>query len=351
MVRRNAMKLGLLALALSACNEPGFGQLGAACPNDRNCVAPLKCIEGTCQMAPEVPDAGEIADTGTPPDTGMPPDTGVVDTGMPDTGVPEYEDQFASGPLSVTPDGMTLGYAALTGRAGMIRETTGYTSVLIFASGLNPNADYGAHVHAKACADEGGGPHYKIDTAIMDVVQTNEIWPAVTSGPDGEGVGYLRVDHYAREDALSVVIHQTGGLERIACADLTPDAEATATGTFFLLPAGMGSGISGTARLRRHSGGTVATVELMGTFTSTSPYPVHVHSKRCDDEMGGPHYKIDPEVMGAVEANEIWPDAIANGNVARGSATTRHIARYDAWSMVVHDPVSGDRWLCADLKW
>jgi hypothetical protein len=347
MLRRNATKSAWLAvLALAACNEPDFGTLGASCPDDRNCISPLKCIGGICQMGPDVPDAGaEVPDSGTP-DTGQ-----VPDAGTPDTGVPEYADKFSSGPLAVTPDGTTLGYTALTGRAGMIHEDTGYTSVLVFASGLMPNADYGAHVHAMPCEMEGGGPHYKIDTNVMDVLQSNEIWPALTTDVDGNGVGYIRVDHYARSDAASVVIHQTGGMERIACANLSPDAEATSTGSFYEVAVGSGRGITGTASLRRHPGGTEAIVELSGTFTSTSPYPVHVHARRCDQDAGGGHYKIDPSVMGAVEANELWPNALPMGMMAMGRAETNHIARYDAWSMVVHDPETGNKMLCADLKW
>jgi hypothetical protein len=344
MLRGNTIKLGLLALTLTACNDPPFGTLGASCPDDRNCFAPLKCIEGICQEAAEVPDAGEVVDTGVV-------DTGVVDTGVPDTGVPEVQDYFASGTFAVTPDGTTLGYNMLTGRAGMIREATGYTSVLVHAKGLTPNSDYGAHVHAKACNDEAGGPHYKIDINVVDVVPENELWPAITTNNLGEGAGSLRVNHLAREDALSVVIHQTGGLERIACADLTPGADATAIGNLFILFGGVGMGLTGSARLRRFAGGTIASVEIMGTTTSTSPYPVHVHAAPCAEGEGGPHYKIDPNVMGVVPENEIWPNATFNMNVARGSAMTDHIARHDAWSIVVHDPDTNARIMCGDLKW
>src|SRR5262245_34945205 len=161
---------GLWALALG-CSEPAPGTLGASCPNDNNCIAPLKCINLTCQMPEEVPDGGV-----TPPDAGT-PDTGVVIE--PDAGVVEYQDHFNSGPFAVTPDGTTLGYAALTGRAGLIREKTGYTNVLVFASGLTPNMQYGSHVHAKACEDEAGGGHYKIDMTVMEVNQQNEIWPTI----------------------------------------------------------------------------------------------------------------------------------------------------------------------------
>ncbi len=293
------------------------------------------------------PDTGEIAN----PDTGLvdQPDTGVEET--PDAGTPGYADGFNSGPLAVTADGMTLGYAALTGRAGLIHEKTGYTNVLVFVSGLMPNAEYGAHVHAMACEEDGGGPHYKIDPAVMEVMEANEIWPTVHTDAQGNGVGYVRVHHYAREDAKSVVVHQTGAVERIACANLSPNADVTARGTLYELPAGRGLRITGTATLRRYSGGTIATVQMNGTFTSTVTFPAHVHAQRCDDEEGGPHYKIDPSIMDADPMNEIWPNATPNATTANGSATTPHIARYDAWSIVVHDPVSKARILCADLKW
>jgi hypothetical protein len=52
-----------------------------------------------------------------------------------------------------------------------------------------------------------------------------------------------------------------------------------------------------------------------------------------------------------VEANELWPNALPMGMMAMGRAETNHIARYDAWSMVVHDPETGNKMLCADLKW
>jgi hypothetical protein len=287
------------------------------------------------------------------------PDTGVIDmmqpdAGFPDTGEPpQMVDAFNSGLLTVTPDGTTLGYTALTGRAGLILEEGGYTNALVFATGLMPNVEYGAHVHAKRCNDEGGGPHYKIDTAIADVLQQNEIWPAVTTDADGKGVGYLRVQHYAREDALSVVIHQTGSTERIACADLTENADVIAYGSFEELPDGAGLGITGTATLRRSSFGTTVNVGLNGTFTSTTPYPAHVHAKPCADEAGGPHYKIDMSITDTLPQNEIWPDAVPNqtNNTAVGVAMTPHIARYDAWSIVVHDPVTRNRLICADLRW
>lgn len=349
MITRSATTALLAStIAMAACKEPPVGTLGATCPNDRNCIRPLRCIGGICQMAAEMEeDAGMVVEDagGPPPDAGNPPDAGEQP--------PEYEDAFAAGTFNVTPEGVNLGYDQLTGQAGIIREETGYTSVLVFVSGLNPDAEYGAHVHAKRCNVEGGGPHYQIDTMVMDVMEENEIWPTVQTNTDGDGVGYVRMNHYARDDAYSVVIHETGAVERIACADLMPNADVTATGTLYELAAGAGSGITGTASLRRYSGGTVASVSLEGTLQADATYPAHVHAQRCDQGEGGGHYKIDTTIQDTDETNEIWPsaDVVAAGDMAMGEAQTPHIARYDAWSIVVHDPDTGDKLLCADLRW
>jgi len=96
-VRRSAVPLLSLALAASGCSggdpvvEPG--RVGWPCPNDNNCIAPLRCIEGACAEAPPIedagpPDAGPV-DTGVIPDAGIPdaaPDAGEPDTGPIDTG-------------------------------------------------------------------------------------------------------------------------------------------------------------------------------------------------------------------------------------------------------------------------
>lgn len=336
-------------IAMAACKEPPIGTLGATCPNDRNCIRPLRCIGGTCQMPVDdgMNDAGaEVEDAGNNP----PPDAGEPDAGEQP---PEYEDAFGAGTFTVTAQGMTLGYDQLAGRAGIIREETGYTNILVFVSGLNPDAEYGAHVHAQRCNVDEGGPHYQIDETVMDVMEENEMWPTVRTNADGDGTGYVRVDHYARDNAYSVVIHETGTPDRIACADLTPNADVTASGTLYELPAGSGSGITGTASLRRYSGGTVAKVDLAGTLQAGATYPAHVHAQRCDDGEGGGHYKIDTTIADPDEANEIWPAATvgAAGDTATGEAQTPHIARYEAWSIVVHDPDTGDKLLCADLRW
>jgi hypothetical protein len=317
------IRIGMQWAAISAlvgCNEPL-----------------VVCPQGSCPGE----DAAE-----PPPDSGVvdPPDTGVPDVG------PNYNEAFHAGGFDTLPGGTALGYGDITGFGGFMRQKDGTTDVLLSVEGLNPGIMYAVHVHANRCDSAEGGPHYKIDPNIADTVEANEIWPNITTDANGGAIGYLRAQHYIRNDANAIVIHQPMTNERIACATLYPNADVTAQGSFYDIPGAM-SGITGTATLRRYAGGTVARVRLSGNFTNAAPYPVHVHAKRCADEMGGPHYKIDPSIMDTMEMNEIWPNAMHDTTTATGADATPHIARYDAWSMVVHDPVSNNRILCADLKW
>lgn len=81
--------------------EPG--RVGWPCPNDNNCIAPLRCIEGACAAVVDEVDAGPPPDAGTPPDAGQPDDAGApdaeIDAGVPDTGV---EDSGCHIPATLT---------------------------------------------------------------------------------------------------------------------------------------------------------------------------------------------------------------------------------------------------------
>ena len=334
----NSLLVGGLIAGCSDAQLASPGSLGAPCPNDNNCLRPLVCVGGICSDPGVQPDAGDAPDAGP-----MTPDTGPVDAGP-----PAYMDAVSAGPAQVTADGMMLGFM-VGGRAAMVREASGYTDVMVRVSGLTPGTTFSTHVHAKACTDEQGGPHYKIDENVVDPVRENEIWPDVVADALGDGVGRVRVSHYARVDAQSVIIHEPAEARRIVCFDLQPNAEVQATGTFAELPAGAGMNIVGSATLVRRPSGTTATVMVTGTFQPDATYPAHIHARACDDEQGGPHYKIDTAVMDALEENEIWPSATASpdGTSAMGSVTVSHIARFDAVSVVLHDPVSGDRLACA----
>ncbi|MEQ9503503.1 MAG: hypothetical protein RIT81_42000 [Deltaproteobacteria bacterium] len=334
-----AASLGAFAWACDTAD----GTEGSSCPNTNNCIMPLVCIDNICQQPPAERDGGA-----------PPRDGGVVrDGGPPRDGGIEYDQAFNGGSFTVTPAGTTAGFDQMTGTAAMVREDTGYTDVRVEVAGLTPDTTFATHVHDAPCNDNGGGPHYKIDEMEMDTIESNEIWPNIDVNTDGDGVGLIRVNHYARPSATSVVIHEPMMAERIACADLSPNADLTGSGTFVELAAGVGRGITGTAELRRYPGGTQASVTLMGNLTADTTYPIHVHASPCDVNNGGPHYKIDADENETIEENEIWPSATADGTgtMAMGTATTPHIARFEAASLVVHDPDNGDRLLCADLWW
>lgn len=99
--------LGRLAIILAigatvaACKGPAPGTLGASCPNDNNCLRPLKCINNECS---EAPDAGVM-----PIDTGVviPPDTGVIDTGPEDVGPEDAGLPPDTGPVCDVPPTLT----------------------------------------------------------------------------------------------------------------------------------------------------------------------------------------------------------------------------------------------------
>lgn len=332
--------LFLLPVAFACSGNDG--REGSGCPNTNNCIMPLVCVDNICQQ----PVAGR--------DAGVERDGGVVvrDGGVERDGGVAPDETITAGTLTVTSSGTAEGFAALAGSGAMVREATGYTSVRVEVSGLTASTTFSTHVHVEPCSTGGGG-HYKIDETVNDVVQANEIWPVIMADANGDGVGMARVNHYARPDARSIVIHEPVDALRIACLDLAPNGNVTASGTFAELPTGAGSGITGSATLRRSPAGTVASVSLSGALTADATYPIHVHASPCDVMAGGPHYKIDTAVMETEPDNEIWPNATADaaGAMAMGTATVDHIARFDAQSMVVHDPDTNDRLLCADLRW
>lgn len=346
-MRIHLTPLLLLPLALWACAgdpPPAPGTQGASCPGDNNCRFGLRCIDAICQPGPDGVDAGQgPVDAGPgPEDAGVAADAGVVP--------PPASDTLASGEVSTTAEGEALNYA-LTGGAFMVRGADGRTSVRVELAGLNPSTAYGVHVHVQACRT-GGGPHYKIDDSIADTVEANELWPAVMSDAGGWGAGYITVEHTARPEARAIVIHDPGDNSRIGCIDLQDGGTVQTTGTLSAFAGDPDPGVSGTATLRRTTSGTSVQVELTGALTADATYGVHVHEQPCEQDKGGGHYKIDPTVTEAQEANEIWPTVTANaaGTAGSGMAMTPHIARAKARSVVVHNPADNSKLLCTDLR-
>lgn len=271
--------------------------------------------------------------------------------------VREAPQEFAAGEVTTTAAGVNLGYS-LEGSAFLIRDPVlGETNVGLFVLGLNASSTYMAHVHEQSCLT-GGGAHYRIDPAVQGVRADNEIWPTVTTAADGKGWGTVRVPHVARSDARSIVIHENDpNGTRIACVDLTPDARLTAEAQLAPLGTGAGRDLSGTAVLTRMTGGTEVHIRLQGVLLPGRTYPAHVHDAPCATNRGGAHYKFDVTEGQALRDNEIWPELRVGATsgmttpYGTGEAYVPHVARFDAWSVVVHDADDPTvRLACASLE-
>ena len=86
--------------------------------------------------------------------------------------------------------------------------------------GLHSNEKYPTHVHNLPCGEKGGGGHYQNEKGGK-VDDVNEIWLTFTTDSIGMGSSQAHHGYYARQDAQSIVIHDsTSDKARIACIDL-----------------------------------------------------------------------------------------------------------------------------------
>lgn len=130
------------------------------------------------------------------------------------------------GVLTETSAGAALGYDI----AGSAKMTIGLAGTVVKASvsGLDPDKVYGSHLHNGTCASGGGGHYQDIEGGAA--VPPNELWLSSSGSvlvPNRGGVAHgagsatwmARVSS-ASTNARSVVVHEPGTGERIACADL-----------------------------------------------------------------------------------------------------------------------------------
>lgn len=126
---------------------------------------------------------------------------------------------------------------------------------------------------------------------------------------------------------------------------------STAAGGFDVLDAGVGTayeGAHGSARIRRDRTADTTTVwVVLNGLASDTHYGAHLHVGSCD-AVGG-HYQHDPGGE-AAPPNELWPvlDTDHLGR-ARTTVMAHWVARPEAASVVVHDPATGAKVLCAGL--
>lgn len=130
--------------------------------------------------------------------------------------------EVTTGQFHTLQGGIDLGYD-IRGRAIMIRfGRLEQTAVAVGVKGLDPHTTYPTHVHNQPCSfAPPGGSHYQHDvTGAVDAV--NEMWPVITTGRNGSGIGHAWHEHLARPDAQSIVVHYPPNTSiRLACADLT----------------------------------------------------------------------------------------------------------------------------------
>lgn len=247
------------------------------------------------------------------------------------------------------------GYDTVGGRALMAIQTDGATRVDVQLTGLPAGIAMTAHVHAAPCAYQGGG-HYKIDPAVLDAVEENELWLHLDTSAEGIAATSAAFAHRARGDALSIVLHDPASGAKMACADLLDDAAADGVelGGFFA-PFAQAEEIDGAIGGAVSAYRTPETTDIsmvIGGLDPSQAYAAHVHALPCDVLDGGGHYKIDPTVVDTIAENEIWPDVSGIEDGFLWSETSfAHGIRADAQSIVLHRVV-GDakpKVACADL--
>lgn len=314
----------------AAGTAPGMDMAGMAAapePSAMNPMAPAQGAAPTPIPAPAMAPTSTLAAMGTPGSVSV--------AGGRFAPLSGYEMSVASGVALITRSATT-------------------TTVSLQVNGLSPTTAYPAHLHALPCALSAGG-HYKIDPTVEDTVQENEIWPLFETDDKGAAWAEVVAQHVAREDGMSVVVHDPlADNAKMLCADLSfaPSDMEVAEGTLmpFAAAEDLDMSISGSATLTRTSNGTAATLSISG-LSSQEAYIAHVHALPCAVNDAGGHYKLDPAVADTVEANELWLSLAPDGmGMAQGEVTSDHVARPDAQSIVVHRMAEASlKVACVDL--
>lgn len=124
-------------------------------------------------------------------------------------------------------DTRPAGFDEVAGTATIARHAMG-TTVTTELTGLPPNVDFISHVHAQACDDENGGPHFQFEVGGSEM-PPNEIHLAFTSDNDGNGFMTAENHQIAGLDAVSFVIHPAEFVDnKAACADFVEDESGAA---------------------------------------------------------------------------------------------------------------------------
>jgi hypothetical protein len=112
--------------------------------------------------------------------------------------------------LSTAPPGSQM----VGGTASLTRH--GRTTVTAMVTGVPAGKKFMAHVHAKPCAEDGGGGHFKFDQN-GPAVPPNEIHLALTADHSGAATATAEESREVGPEAKSLVVHD--GDKKMLCAD------------------------------------------------------------------------------------------------------------------------------------
>jgi Cu/Zn superoxide dismutase len=123
---------------------------------------------------------------------------------------------LASGDFALL-DTRPQGFDDTAGTAWIARHAGG-TTVTVELQGLTPDTEFISHVHADACANN-GGDHYQFEIGGPET-PPNEIHLAFTSDSDGNGFMTADNEQIAGPEAVALVVHPMDLIDnKIACVD------------------------------------------------------------------------------------------------------------------------------------
>lgn len=117
--------------------------------------------------------------------------------------------------LDTRPPGMD----SVAGTAWLATGDDPGTTLTVSLTGLEPGTEYIGHLHAQACGEGNGGPHFQFDQAGSDQ-PPNEVHIGFTAEANGAGTATITNPQPVGDGARSVVVHPADASDnRLVCAD------------------------------------------------------------------------------------------------------------------------------------
>ena len=107
----------------------------------------------------------------------------------------------------------------VAGWVQMVRRPDGYTDLSLYLEGLKPDSSYPVYIHTQPC-EQGAGAPYKINPYQQETSPRNTIRALIKSNRRGIARTKLKIKHWARPEAQSLVIHDPRDNSNLACADI-----------------------------------------------------------------------------------------------------------------------------------